>query len=109
MIFIAAKFRIRPEEADQWPEIVREFTDATRNEPGCLWFEWSRSLDDSTQYVLLEAFRDDAAGVAHVTSEHFKAAQRTLPRHLRETPEIINVTAPADSWSRLAEMAVSGR
>ena len=30
MIFIAAKFRVRPEDADRWPEISAEFTAATR-------------------------------------------------------------------------------
>jgi len=46
MIFITAKFKIRPEDADKWPQIAAEFTEATRSEPGCLWFDWSRSLDD---------------------------------------------------------------
>jgi quinol monooxygenase YgiN len=36
MIFITAKFRSRPEDAGWWPEICREFTEATRAEPGCL-------------------------------------------------------------------------
>ncbi|MCU1667098.1 MAG: antibiotic biosynthesis monooxygenase [Blastococcus sp.] len=40
--------------ADNWPEIFRAFTDATRAERGCLWFDWSRSLDDPTGYVLVE-------------------------------------------------------
>lgn len=43
MIFIAAKFNVLPEHADAWPEITREFTEATRGEAGCLWFDWSRS------------------------------------------------------------------
>ena len=34
MIFITAKFQIRPEDADQWPQIAAEFTEATRSEPG---------------------------------------------------------------------------
>ena len=34
MIFITAKFRILPEDADRWPEIAGEFTRATRAEPG---------------------------------------------------------------------------
>jgi quinol monooxygenase YgiN len=106
MIFITAKFRVVPEDADRWPEIVDGFTRSTRDEPGCLWFEWSRSLDDPTQYVLVEAFRDDAAGAAHVQSEHFAAAQQSLPSHLTETPQIVNLTVPQDDWSRLGEMAV---
>lgn len=108
MIFITAKFRVRPEHADRWPQIAEEFTAATRAEPGCLWFDWSRSLADPTEYVLVEAFRDDEAGAAHVRSEHFRAAQRTLPPHLAETPRIVNVTVPQQDWSRLGEMAVPG-
>lgn len=106
MIFIAAKWRIRPEEADAWPEISKDFTQATAAEPGCLWFEWSRSLDDPTEYVLVEAFRDDEAAKAHVTSDHFYAAQKELPPHLVETPKIVNFTIPQDDWSELGEMAV---
>jgi quinol monooxygenase YgiN len=109
MIFITAKFRILPEYADQWPEIAGPFTEATRAEPGCLWFDWSRSLDDPNEYVLVEAFRDQDAGVAHVQSRHFRQAQETLPRHLAETPRIINTTIPQDDWSELGELAVPGK
>ncbi len=108
MIFITARFRVRPEDADRWPAIVADFTQATRGEPGCLWFDWSRSLDDPTEYILVEAFRDDDAGAAHVQSEHFQEARRTLPPHLAQTPRIVNVKAPGDDWSELGEMAVSG-
>jgi quinol monooxygenase YgiN len=106
MIFITAKFQILPEYADQWPEISGEFTQATRNEPGCMWFDWSRSLDDPNEYVLVEAFRDGDAGAAHVGSAHFKTAQQTLPPHLAATPRIINATIPQDAWSELGEMKV---
>jgi quinol monooxygenase YgiN len=106
MIFITAKFRVLPEHADAWPEISAEFTAATRAEPGCLWFDWSRSVADPAEYVLVEAFRDDQAGAAHVQSDHFRAAQRALPPHLAETPKIVNFTIPQDDWSLLGEMAV---
>src|SRR5690242_12861187 len=107
MIFITAKFRVRAEDADRWPEISAEFTQATRAEPGCLWFDWSRSLDDANEYVLVEAFRDDEAGGAHVQSDHFKAARQKLPRYLAETPRIVNFSIPQDDWSELGEMAVT--
>src|SRR3569833_3281455 len=99
MIFITAKFRVRPEDADSWPAISREFTDVTWVEPGCLWFDWSRSLDDPDVYVLVEAFRDDEAGAAHVNSAHFKLARQQLPQHLQETPKIVNCTVPGTDWS----------
>jgi quinol monooxygenase YgiN len=106
LIFITAKFRVRPEDADAWPEISRAFTEATRAEPGCLWFDWSRSLDDPHEYVLVEAFRDDDAAGAHVRSDHFSAAQKELPPHLAETPRIVNFTIPQEDWSELGELAV---
>jgi quinol monooxygenase YgiN len=106
MIFISAKFRVRPDDAEDWSAISKAFTEATRAEPGCLWFEWSRSLEDPTEYVLVEAFRDDDAAGAHVTSDHFHAAQRDLPPHLAETPRIVNFTVPQDDWSELGELRV---
>jgi quinol monooxygenase YgiN len=107
MIFITAKFQVLAEHADRWSEITREFTEATRAEPGCLWFDWSRSIDDPAEYVLVEAFRDDEAGAAHVQSAHFKQAQQTLPPYLAATPRIVNTTLPQDDWSELGEMAVN--
>lgn len=107
MIFITAKFQVRPEDADRWPEIAREFTEATRSEDGCLWFDWSRGLEDSTEYVLVEAFRDGEAGAAHVASAHFKNAQQSLPPHLVETPRVVNFEVPGTEWSLLGEMTVS--
>ena len=106
MIFITAKFQVKPEDADEWPKIAADFTQATRNEPGCLWFDWSRSVENADEYVLVEAFRDQDAGVAHVTSAHFKEAQKTLPPHLVRTPRIVNATIAQDDWSLLGELAV---
>jgi len=108
MIFITTKFRIKPDDADGWPSIVGPFTQATRAEPGCLWFDWSRSLDDPTEYVLVEAFRDGDAGAAHVNSAHFKQAQQDLPQHLVATPKIISQMVDQDDWSELGELAVRG-
>ncbi|MBA8826327.1 quinol monooxygenase YgiN [Saccharopolyspora lacisalsi] len=109
MIFITAKFDVRPEYADQWPEIVRDFTEAVRAEPGCLWFDWSRSVEDSAQYVLVEAFRDGDAGAAHVQSDHFRAAQQKLPQYLVRTPRVVNTSVDQDDWDLLGEMEVPER
>lgn len=106
MIFITAKFSVQPEHADRWPDLSRAFTEATRAEPGCLFFDWSRSLDDPDEYVLVEAFRNGAAGGAHVQSEHFRAAQAELPQYLKATPRVVNAELDQDDWSELGEMRV---
>jgi len=107
MIFIVVRFPVKPEHADGWPAIVAAFTEGTRSEPGNLWFDWSRSVDDPTEYVLVEAFRDQEAGAAHVSSAHFAAATRELPQYLTRTPRIINVPdVPGSDWSLLGELTV---
>jgi quinol monooxygenase YgiN len=106
MIFITAKFQVKPEDVDAWPEITRAFTEATRAEPGCLWFDWSHSLDDANEYVLVEAFSDGEAGAAHVQSDHFRQAQNELPAHLAATPKIVSVSVDQGDWSELGEMRV---
>ena len=82
MYLIVVKFKTKPEWTESWPELVDEFTQATRAEPGNLWFEWSRSLDEPDTYVLVEAFTDDGAG-PHVNSEHFAKAMETCRKAWR--------------------------
>jgi quinol monooxygenase YgiN len=102
MIFIVTKNRVRRKYADDWVSLVEEFTTATRAEPGNIFFDWYRSVDDPNVYVLVEAFRDGAAGEAHVNSDHFKAATVRLSELLAAVPEIVNVEV-ADGWSRVTE------
>ena len=105
MIFITVKFKVRPEHTDSWLDRVDEFTQATRNEPGNLWFEWSRSVDDPSEYVLVEAFKDDAAE-AHVKSDHFAAGLKAMRPALVETPRIVNFAVPGEDWSRMGELEI---
>ncbi|OUC98928.1 putative quinol monooxygenase [Streptosporangium minutum] len=104
MIFITVKFTVRPERSEEWLSLVDDFTQATRQEPGNVFFEWSRSVETPNQFVLLEAFASSAAGEAHVGSEHFKTAMAWMPEVIAETPEIINVEVPGDGWSQMAEL-----
>ena len=106
MIFIVVKFETRPDWTDRWPDLVAPFTAATRAEAGNLWFEWSRSLDNPAEYVLVEAFRDGDAGAEHVNSDHFKRAMQEFPQALKSTPQIISQTIEATGWSEMGEMRV---
>lgn len=101
MILIVVKQPVRPKYADDWLELVRDFTEASRAEPGCISFDWYRSGEDPNLWVLVEMFRDAAAGEAHVQSEHFKKAGEQLRRWLAAVPEIVHVEAPGDGWSQM--------
>lgn len=105
MYFIVVKFPVKPEFSDTWMDLVGDFTRATRAEPGNLWFEWSRSVEDPNEYVLVEAFTDDGA-VPHVNSEHFKKAVTELPRALVRTPRIVSRRVDGNGWDAMGEMTV---
>jgi quinol monooxygenase YgiN len=104
VIFIVVKFRARPEYSDQWMDLVADFTRDVRAEPGNLFFDWSRSVDDPDVYVLVEGFRDGEAGAAHVATDHFKAAMAAMPAIIAAKPEIINVEVPGDGFGEMAEL-----
>lgn len=104
MIFIAVRFTVRTAERDNWLPAVEEFTLATRQEPGNVFFDWSHSVENPDQFVLLEAFASPEAGAAHVRSAHFAAAMETMADLVAEVPEIINVEVPGEGWSRMAEV-----
>ena len=106
MIFIVVKFNVKPEWSDRWIDLTRDFTEATRAEPGNLWFDWSRSVDNPNEFVLVEAFEDDAAG-PHVTSDHFAKAMQEMPQALVETPQIISEQISATGWNRMGELTVN--
>ena len=107
MIFIVVKFRVKPEWVDRWVELVTPFTEATRAEPGNLWFDWSRSLEVPNEFMVVEAFRDGDAGRVHVESEHFAAALAAMPQALLETPRIVSQVVDQDGWNEMGEMTIT--
>jgi quinol monooxygenase YgiN len=103
--FIVVKFTTKPEWTDRWLDLVKDFTEATRAEEGNLWFEWSRSVENPAEFVLVEGFTDDGAG-PHVQSEHFKRAIADLPQALAATPKIVSRQVSGDAWDEMGEMKI---
>jgi quinol monooxygenase YgiN len=106
MIFIVVRWKPKAEYVDGFMNEVEEFTSATRNEPGNLFFDWSRSIEDPSEYVLVEGFRDGDAGKEHVTSEHFKKFVADAPALLTSTPLIISHEIDAAGWGEMGEITV---
>lgn len=105
MYFIVVKFPVKPEHVDSWVERVTPFTEATRREPGNLFFEWSRSVEDSNEFVLVEAFTDEGAG-PHVNGDHFKKFIAETPEALSRTPKIISRQVDGDGWEPMGELQI---
>ena len=107
MYFIVVKWQTKPEWTDRFMDLVKDFTEATRAEPGNLWFDWSKSLENENEFILVEAFTDDGAG-PHVNSEHFAKAMKEFPQALASTPKIVSRQVEGDGWGEMGEMQVDG-
>lgn len=105
MYFIVVKYETLPEWTPRWIELVDEFTQATRAEPGNLWFEWSKSVEQPNEWVLIEAFTDDGAA-PHVNSDHFKKAMQIMPQALAHTPKIVSRQVDGTGWDKMGELTI---
>lgn len=103
MYFIAVRFEVKPESVEGFPETVRAFTEATRAEEGNLFFDWSKSLENENEFVLVEGFTDEGAG-PHVNSDHFKAGLESIRPHLAKTPSIISRQVDGNGWEEMGEL-----
>ena len=106
MIFIVVKWKPKAEYVESFTDEVSEFTAATRNEPGNMFFDWSRSLEDPSEYVLVEGFRDGDAGKEHV---HQRALQEVRRRRASATGVdalIISHEIDATGWGEMGEIKV---
>lgn len=106
MYFIVVKFKTKTEYTERFMDIVAPFTSSTRQEPGNLWFDWSRSVEDPSEFVLVEAFRDDDAASAHVHSDHFRAGLESMRPALVATPKIVSRKVEGDSWGEMGELTI---
>jgi quinol monooxygenase YgiN len=102
---IVVKFTTKPEWTDRWLGLVEDFTKATRAEPGNLFFEWSRSVEEPGTFFLVEAFDDDGAG-PHVASEHFAKAMRDMRPAVAKTPAIVSRRVDGSGWEEMGELKI---
>lgn len=105
MYVIVVKFPVKPDWTDRWLDVVDPFTQATRGEPGNLFFEWSRSVDEPNTFVLVEGFTDEGAG-PHVNSKHFKQGLESMRPGLASTPEIISKQVDGEGFGPMGELQI---
>ena len=108
MILYAGKWRIRTDRMAAWKPHLAAFTRAVRSEPGVVFFDVARHVDEADTYTVIEAFADDAAEAAHAGSDHFRAWLATAPHYTAETPKVLRIPLPGTAGWDLFDAAVAG-
>jgi quinol monooxygenase YgiN len=99
MIFMVVKLQVKPEHADGFMDLVGDYTQSTRAEEGNLWFEWSRSVEDPNEFVLVEAY-SDGTYEAHTSSDHFVPGLEAIQSVLVSAPMIISCQVEGEDWDQ---------
>ena len=77
---------------------------STRAEPGNLWFEWNRSVEEPDTFTLVEAFTDDGAG-PHVKAPTSRSDEDMRPALVHD-PGDREPTGVGSGWDEMGELQV---
>jgi quinol monooxygenase YgiN len=104
MILINIKMQIRPEKIDEWLAVADSYAKDVNSEDGCLFFQFSRSLNDANEFVCIEGFKDAEAGGTHVKQPYVKRFFDTAPDLVATQPQIIYIDTPHDGFGPMGEI-----
>lgn len=75
MITFITHSRVSSENAAAFEAVIFDMCAKVReNEPGVVYYDFARSVDDPDTYVVIEVYRDEAALLAHAETDYFKAS-----------------------------------
>ena len=99
MIFIVISIDTRPEKRDDFLAGIARYCGEVRAEPGNLRFTCSEDVEESNRLVVVVAnYADQAAGGAHVASEHAQWFFGWLPSVVSRVP---SHRVPGTAWRGL--------
>jgi quinol monooxygenase YgiN len=68
---VSAKWRAKSGKEDRLKALCQEMTEPSRAEPGNVFYQAQRSVEDPGLFYLYEQYVDEAGYEAHMDSEHF--------------------------------------
>jgi len=77
--------KVKPEALEAFEAATRDNTRNSRLEPGIAQFALVRQQDDPTKFVIIEAFRDEAAIDAHRQAPHYLRWRDAVTDMMAET------------------------
>ncbi|MGD9989731.1 putative quinol monooxygenase [Pseudonocardia sp.] len=106
MIFIVFRLDARPDKRDDFLDGIVRYSEQVRAEPGNLVFSCYESVERANEFTVLANYVDQAAGEAHVSSEHAKWFFGWLPSVVTAQPKIVFTELPGDGWGPMGEVVM---
>ena len=91
MIYVVATFTIKPDSLAALREAAMPCIEATREEPGCVFYDLNTSVSNSRRVVFVEQWKSREDLENHFNSAHIKAfREASAPLIESRTVEIIH-------------------
>ena len=90
MITSTARDYIRPENTEQYYELIFELIDRTREENGNISYTLYADKEHPGEHVLIEEWEDQESLNAHFQTEHFTTIVPKIQK-LQSAPSVVNV------------------
>jgi len=84
MLVVHVQVRVVPGHKDEFRQASLVNARASLLEPGVARFDVVQEIDDPARFVLVEAYRDDAAPAAHKETSHYKAWREAVEPWMAE-------------------------
>ena len=104
MVLINVKVQIRPEKVNQWLALADSYAKDVSSEDGCLFLQFAWSLTGSSEFVVIEGFKNGDAGAAHVAQPYVKRFFDVAPGLVAAQPQIIYIDTLHDGFGPMSEI-----
>ncbi len=91
-IIIIAKFNVKPDKTGEFRGLIRKLVAETRQEEGCLIYDYYQDLEDKTVFFSHELWTNAAAVDNHFQQSYIKEAFAIAPELLSATVQISRLT-----------------
>lgn len=89
MLVVHGTFPIKPEAVGDLHAALGPLQAATRQEPGCQFYDWAQSVETPGVFYSVEVWNARADLDAHMATDHVATALTGLPDMLAGQPQLV--------------------
>jgi quinol monooxygenase YgiN len=104
VIFVVISIDIRPEKRNDFLAGITRYSAQVRAEPGNCRFTCYEDVEESNRFAVVANYADQAAGQAHMASQHAQWFFGWLPSVVSRVPAIVYQELPGAGWSEMSEV-----
>jgi autoinducer 2-degrading protein len=101
LFVIHVDVRVKPESVEAFRLAIRENASSSLREPGVVRFDVVQDTEDPTRFVLVEAYRDAQAPLAHKETANYKKWRDCVADMMaepRSSRKYVNVFPEDERW-----------